>query len=160
MDESENFIAEQLFLIISKEKTNHYKVKNTISYALDSLLYDIPNIPRWVDASGLSRYNIFTPKSMVYLLDKLYTDFGEEVTFELMPKNGENGKLQKWYPYESTYLYAKTGSLSNNHNICGYMKTKKGTLLVFSYMNNNFIDKTSDVRVFMNKTLQEIYNTY
>lgn len=160
MNESENFIAEQLFLIIAKQKTNSYQVKNTINYALDSLLVDIPDKPRWVDASGLSRYNLFTPKSMVYLLNKMYVELGEEKLFDLLPQNGLKGSLQKWYPFETTYLYAKTGSLSNNHSICGFIKTKKGTLLIFSYMNNNFMQKSSDVRALMNKELQYIYNKY
>jgi len=160
MNESENFIAEQLFLIIAKERTNNYRVKNTINYALDSLLPNIPDKPRWVDASGLSRYNLFTPKSMVYLLEKMYEEFGEENLFNLLPQNGAGGSLQKWYPFESTYLYAKTGSLSNNHSICGFIKTKKGNILIFSYMNNNFVQKSSQIRTLMNEKLQNIYNTY
>ena len=160
MQESENFLAEQLFLIISKEKTGTFKVKNSIRYALDSLLYDMPDKPRWVDASGLSRYNLFTPKSMVYLLQKLYDEFGSEKVFDLLPSNGKTGHLQKWYPYDKTYLYAKTGSVSNNHNLCGYMITKKGTLLIFSYMNNHYMIESSDVRKNMNRVLQQIYKTY
>jgi len=158
MDESENFIAEQLFLIIAKNKTEEYKVHNAITYALDSLFIDIPDKPRWVDASGLSRYNIFTPRSMVYLLDKMLQDFGKEASLKLLPKNGENGSLQKWYPHKTTYLYAKTGSLSNNHSLSGYLITKKGRLLIFSYMNNNYINKSSEVRAKMNQVLQQIYN--
>ncbi len=160
MQESENFLAEQLFLIIAKEKTGTYKVKNTIRYALDSLLQDIPDKPRWVDASGLSRYNLFTPRSMVYLLKKLYREFGREKVFDLLPSNGKNGHLQKWYPYEKKYLFAKTGSVSNNHNLCGYMITKKGTFLIFSYMNNHYMIESNEVRKNMNRVLQQIYNTY
>jgi len=160
MNESENFIAEQLFLIIAKEKTNIYQVKNTIDFSLDSLFTNIPDKPRWVDASGLSRYNLFTPKSMVYLLNKMYDEFGEESLFDLLPHNGTGGSLQKWYPSETTYIFAKTGSLSNNHSICGFLRTKKGNLLVFSYMNNNYLEKSSDIRSEMNKKLKEIYATY
>jgi D-alanyl-D-alanine carboxypeptidase/D-alanyl-D-alanine-endopeptidase (penicillin-binding protein 4) len=160
MNESENFMAEQLFLLISKAKTGKYQVKNTIQIATDSLLKYLPNQQRWVDASGLSRYNITTPRNMVFLLDKMLTQFGQEKIFDLMPKNGENESLQKWYPFEKTYLYAKTGSVSNNHSLCGYLITKKGTLLIFSYMNNNFIEKSSDIRVKMNEVLQQIYINY
>lgn len=160
MNESENFIAEQIFLIIAKEKTNVYQVKNTIDFALDSLFSNIPDKPRWVDASGLSRYNLFTPKSMVYLLEKMYDEYGEARLFDLLPKNGNGGSLQKWYPFETTYIFAKTGSLSNNHNICGYLKTKKGKLLIFSYMNSNYLEKSSDIRTEMNKKLKQIYSSY
>lgn len=160
MNESENFIAEQLFLIIAKNKTNEYKVGNAIDFALDSLFSDIPDSPRWVDASGLSRYNIFTPRSMVYLLDKMLHSFGKEASLRLLPQNGEQGSLQKWYPSQTTYLYAKTGSLSNNHNLSGYLITKKGKLLIFSYMNNNYTNKSSEVRKKMNQVLLQIYNNY
>lgn len=160
MDESENFIAEQLFLILSKKKTNKYLVKNGITYTLDSLLFEIPNKPRWVDASGLSRYNLFTPKSMIFLLDKMYRDIDREMLFDLLPKNGIGGGLQKWYPAKNTYLYAKTGSLSNNHNIAGFLRTKKGTLLIFSYMNNNYMIASDEVRTKMNHVLQQIYKEH
>ena len=160
MDESENFIAEQLFLVISKQQFNTYQVENTIQLALDSLIPNIPHKPRWVDASGLSRYNLFTPKSMVFILEKMYKEFGETKLLDLLPQNGTKGSLQKWYPFETTYLYAKTGSLSNNHNICGFIKTKKGKLLIFSYMSNNFVEKSSNIRAVMNKELLKIYNSY
>jgi len=157
MQQSDNFIAEYLFLIISKSQTNSYRVKNSIQFALDSLLNDIPDKPRWVDASGLSRYNLFTPRSMVYLLHKLYDDFGEEKIFDLLPKNGEGGTLQNNYPFDTTYIYAKTGTVSNNHNLCGFIKTKKGNLLTFSFMNNHYLQKNSMTRKKMNQLLQKLY---
>jgi D-alanyl-D-alanine carboxypeptidase/D-alanyl-D-alanine-endopeptidase (penicillin-binding protein 4) len=160
MNESENFMAEHLFLTISKEKTDTYKISNAIQLALDSLFTDIPQMPRWVDASGLSRYNLFTPQSMVYILDKLQSKMGQNEIIKFMPKNGKAGSLDKWYPAEHTFLYAKTGSVSNNHNLCGYLISKKGTFLIFSYMNNNFTLKSSEVRTEMNQVLLKIYNNY
>lgn len=160
MDESENFMAEQLFLIIAKEQTDSYIVKNTIDLALNRLFQDIPDDPRWVDASGLSRYNLFTPQSMVYVLDKLVKEKGFDEVKKYFPHNGSGGKLQKWYPAEKTYLYAKTGSVSNNHSLCGYLVTKKGKVLIFSYMNNNYRIESKDVRATMNQQLQMIYEQY
>lgn len=160
MDESENFMAEQLFLILAKQKTDSYEVKNAIDWSMENLFSDIPQSPRWVDASGLSRYNLFAPDEMVYLLEKLLLKQGKEKVKELLPNNGEEGALQKWYPYETTYLYAKTGSVSNNHSLCGYMETKKGNFLIFSYMNNNYQIPSSELRKEMNRVLQDIYNTY
>jgi len=160
MQQSDNFIAEYLHLIMSKQRTNSYQVKNNIQYTLDSLLNDIPDKPRWVDGSGLSRYNLFTPRSMVYILHKLYDDFGEERIFGLLPKNGEGGKLQGSYPNETSYLFAKTGSVSNNHNLCGFIKTKKGNLLTFSFMNNHYLQKNSMTRKKMRKLLEKIYFNY
>lgn len=160
MDESENFIAEQLFLIIAKEKTGIFSVKNSIQYALDSLLEDLPGQIKWVDASGLSRYNLISPEQMLYLLKKMNTDFEKPFLKNILPKNAEKGSLQKWYPSPHTYLYAKTGSLSNQHNLSGFIETKKGKWLIFSYMNNNYMQESKIVRQEMNEILQYIYHNY
>lgn len=160
MDESENFIAEQLFLMIAKEKTDEFKVKNSIQYALDSLLKDLPGEIKWVDASGLSRYNLISPEQMVYLLKKMNNDFERSFLKNILPKNGTKGSLQKWYSSPITYLYAKTGSLSNQHNLCGFLETKKGNWLIFSYMNNNYMMESKKLRDKMNTVLQQIYNDY
>ncbi len=160
MDESENFIAEQLFLMIAKEKTDTFSVKNSIQFALDSLLTDMPGKAKWVDASGLSRYNLISPDQMLYLLKKMNIDFERTFLKNILPKNGEKGSLQKWYPSSDTYLYAKTGSLSNQHNLSGFIETKKGKWLIFSYMNNNYMQDSKYVRQEMNEILQYIYHTY
>jgi len=160
MDESENFIAEQLMLMVAREKTGVYRVGDAIRYALDSLLSELPDPPRWVDGSGLSRYNMFTPADMVYLLDKMYREWGREKVFSLLPFNGKEGKLYHWYPSETKFVYAKTGSLSNHHNLCGYLVAKSGKVLIFSIMNNNFTLPSKQVKERINRILKRWYEKY
>jgi D-alanyl-D-alanine carboxypeptidase/D-alanyl-D-alanine-endopeptidase (penicillin-binding protein 4) len=160
MDESENFIAEQLLLMVAKQKTGVYKVENAIEYALDSLLPELPQKPRWVDGSGLSRYNMFTPADMVYVLNKMYREWDKETVYSLLPYNGKEGRLYHWYPSEIRFIHAKTGSLSNHHNLCGYLDTKNGKTLIFSYMNNNFNIPSQQVKDRINAVLHELYEKY
>ncbi len=63
---SDNLIAEQLLLQVGKEVANSYSVKAAINYSLTNYLQDIPQKPRWVDGSGLSRYNLFSPNDFVF----------------------------------------------------------------------------------------------
>lgn len=157
---SDNFIAEQLMLQVAKEVANSYNVKLAIEYSLDNYLEDLPQKPRWVDGSGLSRYNLFTPNDFIFLLEKMLKEIPKQQLLNYFPVGGESGTLKNWYGNTKPFVFAKSGSLSNNYNLSGYLITKKGTLLIFSYMNNHYKIATSEVKSNMEKTLKIIYNHY
>lgn len=159
---SDNFIAEQLLLQVGKEVAGKYSVKAAIDYSLEHYLSDLPQKPRWVDGSGLSRYNLFTPESLVYLLDKLYQEIPLTKLLAYFPIGGQTGTLENWYGHgnEKGYVYAKSGSLSNNYNLSGYLITKKGALLIFSCMNNHFMGSNVVIKKNLEKVLQRIYQSY
>ncbi|MEZ4841970.1 MAG: D-alanyl-D-alanine carboxypeptidase [Flavobacteriaceae bacterium] len=157
---SDNFIAEQLMLQVGNEKAGSYSVEKGISYALENYLNDLPQKPRWVDGSGLSRYNLFTPEDMVFLLNKMYTEIPTEKLFNYFPVGGESGTLKNWYANDKPFVYAKSGTLSNNYNLSGYIVTKKSNMLIFSYMNNHYMIPLSEVKKEIEATLLTIYNNY
>lgn len=138
--DSDNFIAEQVMLQVGRAVKDKYQVKAAIIYALDSLFPDIPQKPRWVDGSGLSRYNLFTPESMVYLLKKMHRQIPEEKLFALMAQGGVSGTLENHFKGVDgkPYVIAKSGTLSNNYCLSGFVKTSKGHLLAFSFMDNHY----------------------
>jgi len=158
--ESDNFIAEQLMLQVGKEVSNLYSVKLAIKYSLENYLPNLPQKPRWVDGSGLSRYNLFTPNDFIFLLNKMYKEIPLQKLLNYFPVGGETGTLKNWDKNKKPYIFAKTGSLSNNYNLSGYLITKKGTVLIFSYMNNHYQKSTSIVKSDIENTLKKIYNTY
>jgi serine-type D-Ala-D-Ala carboxypeptidase/endopeptidase (penicillin-binding protein 4) len=58
------------------------------------------------------------------------------------------------------YIYGKTGSLSNNHCLSGYLITKKGKTLIFSLMSNNFVVSGNELRKQMEVILKMVYEKY
>lgn len=157
---SDNFIAEQLMLQVGKELSGKYSVEEGIAQALKTYMADIPQKPRWTDGSGLSRYNLFTPESMVYLLKKMYSEIPREKLFSYFPVSGRSGTLKNSFKNAKPFIYAKTGTLSNNFNLSGYLITKKGKVLIFSYMNNHYMGSSSDRKAEMENVFQELYEKY
>jgi D-alanyl-D-alanine carboxypeptidase/D-alanyl-D-alanine-endopeptidase (penicillin-binding protein 4) len=131
-------------------------VKKSIDFAQDNLLPDLDVNIKWVDGSGLSIYNLFTPQSMIYILDKIYTLVPEQRLFSLLPAGGVSGTIKNWYKAEVPYVFAKTGTLSNVHCLSGYIKSNSGKILIFSFMHNNYISSTNSIRFEMEKVLRQI----
>ena len=134
MIESDNFIAEQLLLMCADTKYGVLNSKKIIAFVKDSLLQDLPDELLWRDGSGLSRYNMFTPRSITRLLEKIHQELPEEQIFRIFPAGGASGTIEEWYGgKEQPYVFAKTGTLSGKHCLSGYIKTKTGKTLIFSF---------------------------
>ncbi len=78
LQQSDNFLAEQLLLVAAGEATDTVQAQKAISYMLENHLNDLPDEIRWVDGSGLSRYNLLTPRSIVHLLTKINREVPRE----------------------------------------------------------------------------------
>lgn len=160
MQDSDNFIAEQLLLQCAGVVSDSLKSEIAIRYITKNYLADLPDKPRWVDGSGLSRFNLFTPRSISVLWDKIYTQVPQQRLFSLLAVGGRSGTIKNFYKNETPYIFGKTGTLSNNHTLSGYLVTRKGRVLIFSIMNNNYLASTNDVRKRMEEILFTIYNKY
>jgi D-alanyl-D-alanine carboxypeptidase/D-alanyl-D-alanine-endopeptidase (penicillin-binding protein 4) len=131
-----------------------------IRYVKENFLNDLKDEPEWVDGSGLSRYNLFTPRSVVQVWDKIYRLVPRERLLPLLATGGKNGTVRNWYKADKPYIFGKTGSLSNNHCLSGYLVTKSGRTLIFSFMNSNFTATTTEIRKNMQEILNRIYENY
>jgi D-alanyl-D-alanine carboxypeptidase/D-alanyl-D-alanine-endopeptidase (penicillin-binding protein 4) len=140
MYDSDNFIAEQMLLVCAGEKLDTFHQNSIIQYMLDSVLLSLPQKPKWVDGSGLSRYNLMTPKSITQVLLHLWKRQNKERLLSLFPAGGVSGTIKEWYvsPDGKPYVFAKTGGLGGVHCLSGYITCKSGKTLIFSFMHNNF----------------------
>lgn len=145
MHRSDNFFAEQTLLMVSNEYLGFMNDKKIIDTLLKTDLKDMPQKPKWEDGSGLSRYNLFTPQSFIYILKKMNAEFGWERVKHILPTGG-TGTLAAYYKKESGFIYAKTGTLSNNCALSGVLVTRQGRLLLFSVLANNYITGATPVR--------------
>ncbi len=155
MYNSDNFFAEQTLLMVSNEKLGYMSDADIIDTLLKTDLKDLPTKPRWVDGSGLSRYNLFSPKDFVFILDKLQTEFGIDRMKRILPTGGQ-GTLKAYYRDATGCIFAKTGSMSNNVSLSGYLFTKKNKMLIFSVQINSFSGAERSGRRAIEKLLLQI----
>lgn len=160
---SDNLVAEQIMLMISGVVGEELNSSAGIRYVKDNFLNDLPDEANWRDGSGLSRYNLFSPRSMVALLDKIDEKVEETQLLDALPQGGKQGTIRRLYANKeggNPYVFAKTGTLSNNHCLSGYVITKSGKKLIFSFMNNNYVISTREVQAQMDEILWFIYQNY
>lgn len=160
---SDNFLAEQLLLLVSDQLNNSLSTADAIAYAKENLLADLPDEPIWYDGSGLSSRNMFTPRSIIALLGKIRAEIPLEKIKAYFPAGGESGTIRNWYKADEgqpAYIYAKTGTLSMSNALSGYLITKSGKILHFSCMMNNYAKPSSELKKELEKILYRIYDKY
>jgi len=160
MQVSDNFIAEQLLLQCAALVSDTLKPEIAIRYSKNNFFTNFPDSLQWVDGSGLSRYNLFTPRSIVELWKKIYQIVPQERLFKLLAANGKMGTLKNWLKTDEPYIFGKTGSLSNVRSLSGFLTTKKNKILIFSVMNNNFTVSGTDVRKQLEKILKQVHDKF
>ena len=159
MHRSDNFYAEQALLMVGKGLHQSFDDKKTIAYLLANDLADLAQKPNWVDGSGLSRYNLFTPENFTSILHKMYKAYSFERLQNIFPTGGEvGGTLSSNYKNLNGKIFAKTGTLSGQVALSGYLITKKGKTLIFSVLVNNHTTTASNVRKAVEQFIQVLYN--
>jgi D-alanyl-D-alanine carboxypeptidase/D-alanyl-D-alanine-endopeptidase (penicillin-binding protein 4) len=136
MHRSDNFFAEQSLLMVSQQLLGFMSTSRIIDSLIKTDLNALPQKPRWVDGSGLSRYNLFTPDDFVWLLNKMKDEFGMDRLKKILATGG-TGTLSNFFKEDSGFLYAKTGTLSGQVALSGFLYTKKNKLVIFSLLVGN-----------------------
>ncbi|MEQ8239600.1 MAG: D-alanyl-D-alanine carboxypeptidase [Cyclobacteriaceae bacterium] len=159
MKSSDNFLAEQLLIqsgiINGSWNTDAYRNRLLTKWSTF-----LTHQPQWYDGSGLSRYNLITPKSLVEILHEIYQQLSFDEIKYIFPVGGESGTIRNYYKATTPYVIAKTGTLKNNHCLSGYLVTASGKTLIFSFMNNHYIGSSHQAKLAMEKVLVRIRDKY
>jgi serine-type D-Ala-D-Ala carboxypeptidase/endopeptidase (penicillin-binding protein 4) len=93
------------------------------------------------DGSGLSRYNLTSPATIIRLLQAMYSnDESFPALYHALPIAGVDGTISSRMrnTLAAGNLRAKTGSLSGVSALSGYVRTLDGEMLGFSILMQNF----------------------
>ena len=134
LKDSDNLISESIAANIS------LRLNDTIS--VDKGVELIKSLSKQIelfDGSGLSRYNLVTPKSIISSLHDIYNLVGFDRIKKIFPKNYI---IQD----KEDFVWGKTGTLKNNHNYSGYLITDKNRIYIFSIMINHFTNDLSKIK--------------
>ena len=145
MHRSDNFFADQCLEMVSHQRFHKMNEAELIKEMLTNELSGFPQKPKWVDGSGLSRYTLFSPDDMVFILNKIKSEQPWERIKNIFPKSG-SGTLTMYKSNNEEFIYAKSGSLGGVVCLSGYLFTNKKKWLIFSIMINNTQTPFSKIR--------------
>ena len=128
-------------------------VKETLSkLGIDPDSYEI------VDGSGLSRHNLATPKTFVDVLQMMAYHPQGELYRDSLAVAGEAANL-RWRFQDTVVegqLQGKTGYVSNNESLSGYLNPPNHPPVVFSIMMSNVNQSARVMRAIVDEIVLEI----
>ncbi len=157
MHESDNFIAEQLMLMIGYASGKIYSVDKGIDFSSENFFRDFDlSETTWVDGSGLSRYNKTNTRTLVNLLELLIDENDLDQIRSFLPQGGKEGTLSDYYWDQEPYVWAKTGSMKGVYCLSGLLRSAEEKDIVFSVMVNNYKGSTNQVIGKIEKLLKHL----
>ena len=149
---SDNWIAEMLFKTIGAEVKgvpgSWQKGREVVGEFLTEVLGE-ENKYRFVDGSGLSRYNLVNTELLTKLLVYMYNNFELMPEFTAsLPIAGVDGTLRNRMHgmYAEKILRAKTGTLSGVSALAGYTRTADDEVLAFGILISHYVGSAADAR--------------
>lgn len=160
MQKSDNMLAEHLLINAAMQSIETIQVGTYIQWVKDTYFQDMPQRIYWVDGSGLSRYNRVSPSSIVYILTRMYKEEKKERLFSFFNETKVKSDDGTNRPDKSPIILGKSGSMAGVYNLSGYLVTKSGRTLVFSFMNNNFDTTVRNARLAVEDILNFVVENY
>ncbi|MBP7345148.1 MAG: D-alanyl-D-alanine carboxypeptidase/D-alanyl-D-alanine-endopeptidase [Sediminibacterium sp.] len=159
MHRSDNFFAEQTLLMVGNEKIGMMDDSKVIDTLLKLDMKGMPHQPRWVDGSGLSRYNMMTPQDFIWVLNKMKQEQPWERIKTIFP-TGNTGTLGGLYKGYENKIFAKTGTLTGHVALSGFVITNQGKELIFSIMVNAHQSAAGTIRKHIEQFLTTVISEY
>lgn len=136
--DSDNFYAEQIFRTLGKEIMRKGDTENSALVILKTLkkIGVSTNNIRIYDGSGLSKYNLITPESLVKILSYMYNTPYFFDFYQSLAVAGVDGTLKHRFKDIKGKILAKTGYIKGVKNLSGYVISDNGEVYVFSILVN------------------------
>lgn len=99
------------------------------------------------DGSGLSRLDLVTPETSARFLLALSRTGAGSVFKDSLPLSGHDGTLAGRLKTITDRVSAKTGSLTYDNSLSGYLTTSRGQTFVFSIMCNDQTRQADSIRL-------------
>lgn len=154
---SDNWIAEFLFKTIGSEIKGEpgtwRKGRDSVTEFLGEIIAE-PSAHRFVDGSGLSRYNLLSVELLTNLLIYMYHNFELMPEFTAsLPIAGVDGTLKNRMQSMSAekVLRAKTGTLSGVSALAGYTNTADGEVFAFGILISHYVGSAATARGIQDK---------
>jgi serine-type D-Ala-D-Ala carboxypeptidase/endopeptidase (penicillin-binding protein 4) len=138
---SENLNAELLLLLAAHEKAGTTTREEAVKFAADFFrtagIADGDLILN--DGSGLSRFDLVTPRAVVQILAYAASQPWGELYRSTLPVAGEDGTLADRMKNTRAVgnVFAKTGTETHVNALSGYATSVRGAHLIFSILGNN-----------------------
>ena len=138
VEDSDNLIAESLMLMLSG--TVQWELDTDLGIELihqeNKMMYE--NIVQ-VDGSGLSRNNLLTHEVLIEVLSMIHKSKSNPKIKDYFPQANSEGTLAEYAPnYDMSFIYAKTGSMKNNHLLAGFLLSNLNRPYSFVISVNNY----------------------
>jgi D-alanyl-D-alanine carboxypeptidase/D-alanyl-D-alanine-endopeptidase (penicillin-binding protein 4) len=150
LEPSQNWMTEQLVHALGRELGDEgswqggFEVQRT--FLAEEVGVDTLDL-HFRDGSGLSAYNLVTPRALVTLLDFMRrSPQGQAYRQALAEPGEEEGTLRNRLEGLEGRVFAKTGTISHVNSLSGYLVTDGGRELIFSILTNGSGLSSSMVR--------------
>ncbi len=107
------------------------------------------------DGSGLARANVITTKTQTQILRVMSSDKNFNAFYNSLPVAGKSGSLGSLCEgtFAENNLRAKSGYITRARGYTGYVKNRKGELLCFSVLANNYACSPTEMKLKLEKLL-------
>lgn len=155
---SNNLYTENLFLTIAKAKKKEGNAQEAALAVREILTHVGVNLEGFsmADGSGLSRFNLITPRQTTQLLKVMAQNPYFDVFYNSLAAPDTEGTLKSWSRGGAVSIRAKTGTMTHVRNLSGYVRTKDGELLAFSFLCNNHNTPKTDIDALYNRILTRL----
>ena len=154
---SDNWIAELIFKTIGAEVMGEpgtwQKGRQVVTEFLSEIVGN-PPAHRFVDGSGLSRYNLLSAEGLIDLLVYMYQNFQLRPEYlASLPIAGVDGTLRNRMQgmYAEKILRAKTGTLSGVSALAGYTVTADDEVFAFGILISHYVGPPGPARGIQDK---------